>query len=243
MLLKNVTKMPLKVKLYFCKNLLGASILCFSVLQNLSEVNTLGAVVILCLAAFYAAVPFAGLLRGRKTEVEADGMAVTGLVLFGMAFYHYATGEFPLFFVAGLVYVAVNVALLTLVRRDRGRCKKGKNTGLLFVLSVLMVALFVASPLAWGFDVPLSRVVVYIVVVALPLLYFCGMILPSKDKWERHTANEILMGQSLATASFVIGLVNFSDVREQEPRLLLPMVLAIALCAVDLLVSSFENKN
>lgn len=235
--------MSMKVKLYFFKNLFGATILCFSVLRHLSDMNMLGTVVMLCLAAFYAVAPFAGMLRGRKTEVEADGMSVTGLVLFCMAFYHYATGEFPLLFIAGLVYVAVNIALLILVHRDRGRYTKGKNTGLLFVLSVFMVALLIVSPIAWGFDVPISRVVVYVSIVALPLLYFCGIILPSKDKWEKHTADDILMGQSLATASFVIGLVNFSNIREQEPRVLLPLVLAMILCAVDLLVSSFENKN
>lgn len=112
--------MLLRIVVFFSRNLVAAAIICMAVYSSLpSKGLTFWSLVLMFAGVSYVVIPFVEFIRKRKPEVKADGMALTSVILFGMASHYYVTGSSSLVFFAGIAWVVLNAVLAALVRRGR----------------------------------------------------------------------------------------------------------------------------
>lgn len=237
--------MSLKTILYLAKNLIVAVVICMAVYSSISFKGfTLGGLLMLFVGASYVFIPLMASIRKRKAEVEADGIALMAVLLFGMASYYYATGDFSLLFVAVIAYVILNMLLVIKIRRVREKTVgEARRSIMLTLMSALFVILILVTPFVVNSEVSFVRIAVYAVFMALPLFYFGKMLLLTKEEWKNVVAEDVLIGQSVSTALLILGIGGFDEIRNEIPGSLLPASLLIAVYAVDIIKSSAVNKN
>lgn len=99
---------------------MAAAIICMVVCSSLpSKGLTFWSLVLMFAGVSYVVIPLVEIIRKRKPEVKADGMAFTAVVLFIMASHYYVTGSSRLVFFAGIAWVVLNAVLAALLRRGR----------------------------------------------------------------------------------------------------------------------------
>lgn len=237
--------MSLKTILYLAKNLIVAVVICMAVYSSISFKGfTFSGLFMLFVGASYIFIPLMAFIRKRKVDVEADGIALITVLLFGTASYYYATGDFSLLFVAIIAYVILNMLLVVQIRRVREKTAgEGRRSIMLTLMSVLFVILILVTPFVVNSKVSFVRIAVYAVFMALPLYYFGKMLLLTKEEWKNVVAEDVLIGQSVSTALLILSIGGLDEVSDEMPGSLLPASLLIAVYAVDIIKSSTVNKN
>lgn len=237
--------MLLPTVVFFSRNMVAAAVICMAVCSSLSSKGfTFWSFVLVAAGVSYVVIPFAGFIRKRKAGVRADGMALSSVILFGMASHYYATGRSGILFFAGIAYVALNAVLARMLRRGRvGQGGAGRRSVMLFLMSVLFVILIVSAPFFIEGELSSVRLAVYACLTAWPLWYFGRLLLMSNDGWKDVVPGDVLIGQSVSTALLVVSFRYFGDIRSGLPGSLFPLLLMMAVYVVDMIKSSACNEN
>lgn len=236
--------MLLRIVVFFSRNLVAAAIICMAVCSSLpSKGLTFWSLVLMFAGVSYVVIPLVEIIRKRKPEVKADGMAFTAVVLFIMASHYYATGSSSLVFFAGIAWVVLNAVLAALLRRGRVSDGVGRRSVMLLLMSALFVILIVSAPFALRGEVSFVRIVVYVCLTVWPLWYFGRLLLTGKDGWKYVVPGDVLMGQALSTGLLVVSFTHFDDIQSELPGSLFLLLLLMAVYVADIIKSSVCNEN
>lgn len=223
---------------------MAAAIICMAVCSSLfSKGLAFWSLVLMFAGVSYVVIPLVEIIRKRKPEVKADGMAFTAVVLSIMASHYYATGSSSLVFFAGIAWVVLNAVLAALLRRGRVSDGVGRRSVMLLLMSALFVILIVSAPFALRGEVSFVRIVVYVCLTVWPLWYFGRLLLTGKDGWKYVVPGDVLMGQALSTGLLVVSFTHFDDIQSELPGSLFLLLLLMAVYVADIIKSSVCNEN
>lgn len=224
---------------------MAAAIICMAVCSSLpSKGLTFWSLVLMFAGVSYVVIPLVEIIRKRKPEVKADGMAFTAVVLFIMASHYYATGRFSFFLLAGVIWVVLNAVLAALLRRGRVKSGgEGRRSVMLLLMSALFVILIVSAPFALRGEVSFVRIAVYVCFMVWPLWYFGRLLLTGKDGWKNVVPGDVLMGQALSTGLLVVSFTHFDDIQSELPGSFFLLLLFMTVCVADIIKSFACNEN
>jgi len=224
---------------YFIRAILFTVMIAVCGIIFLKDNGIVGCIAAILFGGIYL-LPLLNDLRQKKYVVGIEPAILNTLCLVVVALHYYIYGVMSLLHIGIIVFFSLDFIAEKLLRSDGCRKERDEDRynklNSLFpkIKIVTTILLLLLSPLLYISEQPATRILIYFMIVACPLLRMCRLLVSERAEMARHAD----IGFPMDCVILLIIFVDHGDIlnfESMQPSMFVPCIVVTFICCVDIL--------